>query len=94
MKDKIRIDEDGSVVVNECCRYRKLDLSHRDMGDIVREFAMFMRFVHDYALEKDLNPMLKGSLVVKALSFKEFLEQDMDDIFEQSRKYKDPNLDK
>lgn len=94
MKDKIRIDEDGRIIVNECCTYRKLDLTRRDMSDIVREFAIFMRCVHDYALEKDLNPMLKGSLVVKALSFKEWLEQDMDDIFEQSKKYKDPNLDK
>lgn len=93
MKDVIRIDEDGRVIVNEKCSYRKLDLTRRPMSDVVREFALFMRSVHDYALEPNLNPILKGEMVVKALSFKEWLEQDMDDIFEQSRQNKDYKLD-
>ena len=87
MKDTIRIDDDGRVIVNERCSYRKLDLNRRDMGDVVREFAIFMKAVHLRAQEKELHPILKGELVVKALSFREWLEQDMDDILAQAKKY-------
>ena len=87
MKDTIRIDDGGRVIVNERCSYRKLDLNRRDMGDVVREFAIFMKAVHLRAQEKDLDPILKGELVVKALSFREWLEQDMDDILYQAKKY-------
>lgn len=88
MKDKIVIDEDGRIIVNEQCSYRALDLERRDLADVVREFALFMRAVNDRAQEKELHPILKGELVVKALSFRKWLEKDMDDILEQARKYK------
>lgn len=87
MKDVMRIDEDGRIIVNEKCSYRALDLERRDMGDVVREFALFMRAVHERAQEKDLHPIMKGELVVKAYSFRKWLEKDMDDILEQARKY-------
>ena len=91
MKDTIRIDDGGRVIVNEKCSYRKTELNRRSMNDVIREFNFFLQQLEDYAQQKDLDPILKGSMVVKALSFREWLEQDMDDIMEQARKYKDSN---